>query len=224
MKKESNAAAYFSMWKNIFNYKGKAMKREYWVPFIVHLILVVIAVALTIWFNSYYSQPLPLFIVAVVLFAFLMVSIIPWIALCVRTARSFGGASWWRVLLFAIGAGAVILLFFAFIMNADFVPAINRPETVYGPPEWFGIETSSESSYDPEENIIEDVYGPPEWFEDGSVSVSSYDPENNVIEGVYGPPEWFGKNSDTTAASNSETYDPSENEPETVYGPPEWFE
>ena len=197
MKKESIAAAYFSMWKNIFNYKGKASKREYWVPFFVHLILIVIALILTKWFNSYYSQPLSLFIATVVLFAFLTVSIIPWIALCVRTARTFGGASWWRVLLFAIGAGAVIILFIIFLMNADFVPDTNRPETVYGPPEWFGVETSSESSYDPEENIIEDVYG---------------------------PPEWFGESSDTSVVSDSESFDPSENEPEAVYGPPEWFE
>lgn len=197
MKKESNTEAYFSMWKNIFNYKGKATKREYWVPFIVHLILIAAAVLLVIWLNSYYSQPLPLFIVVVVLFAFLLVSIIPWIALCVRTARSFGGASWWRILLFAIGAGAVIFIFVFFLANAEYVPDINRPESVYGPPGWYEDGTVSGSSFDPAENEPEAVYGPPEWFgedETDAVEVSaseSYDPENNIIEDVYGPPEWF---------------------------------
>lgn len=198
MKKDSISAAYFSMWKNIFNYKGKATKREYWVPFFVHLILIVITMLLVIWLDSFYMDPLPLFIVTLALTVFLVISIIPWIALCVRTARSFGGASWWRILLFAVGVGAVLFVISVFSWTSDYIPEINRPET---------------------------VYGPPEWYEDGTDPDSSYDPEDNILEDVYGPPEWFGESGgDTDDVSVSETYDPSENEATTVYGPPEWFE
>ena len=196
MKKESIISAYFSMWKNIFNYKDKASKREYWVPFFVHLALIVIVLFLSLSLDKFSVQPRPLLIVIIVLLVFLVVSIIPWIALCVRIARSFGGASWWRILFFAIGVGAIIFLISFFSWASDFYTLdTNRPETVYGPPEWFETPVS-ESSYDPEENILEDVYGPPEWFEED----------------------------DTSVVSDQEEYDPADNEPETVYGPPEWFE
>ena len=40
----------------------------------------------------------------------------------------------------------------------QFAACRNRPETVYGPPEYF-------TKTDPSNNVPEDVYGPPEMFE-----------------------------------------------------------
>lgn len=63
--------------------------------------------------------------------------------------------------------------------SGPFEPSDNEVETVYGPPEYFGLEGESEDDpYDPSENELEDVYGPPEDFE----------PEENESESVYGPP------------------------------------
>ena len=69
----------------------------------------------------------------------------------------------------AIVAGALVA------SGAMFLPACNRPESVYGPP-----PSSATQEYDPESNLTPTVYGPPQTEE--------YDPESNINEDVYGPP------------------------------------
>ncbi len=120
---------------------------------------------------------------------------------------------------------------------AQFVACRNRPETVYGPPEYF-------TKTDPANNVPEDVYGPPEMME---TLKQDYDPSENAPECVYGPPEMFGieepeetaeESSEETAESSKETaesseeaaesgqeteFDPAVNEAEDVYGPPSMF-
>ena len=107
----------------------------------------------------------------------------------------------------------------------QFNPAVNEPETVYGPP-----FTSSED-YDPAENINEEVYGPPEWFgeepaedtapseeesmndissnfsfrEDTSGNVSAHDVSANIKQDISG---------------GDENFKPADNIAEPVYGPP----
>ena len=94
----------------------------------------------------------------------------------------------------------------------------NVPESVYGPPEMFSVETQTPKpavtqsvQFSSEENLPEAVYGPPEDLGFGiqvtpDTSEDPYSPGNNQIEDVYGPPQDF---------------DMEENIPETVYGPPE---
>lgn len=111
------------------------------------------------------------------------------------TRRGFTAAG----ILAALGAGITVL------PGCDvsgcsnpFDPSDNEIETVYGPPEYFGLEEDDE--FDPSDNELEDVYGPPPDEED------SYQPEDNIEPPVYGPPEDF---------------EPDENELVGVYGPPE---
>ena len=54
----------------------------------------------------------------------------------------------------------------------SFLPGCNKNETVYGPPEMFGME-------DPGDNYNEDVYGPPEYFEEVEEDTPEEAPEND---------------------------------------------
>ena len=71
----------------------------------------------------------------------------------------------------------------------QFAACRNRPETVYGPPEYF-------TKTDPGNNVSEDVYGPPEFF--GETEADDLEPEPDVYgpppainEPVYGPPDEY---------------------------------
>ena len=102
----------------------------------------------------------------------------------------------------------------------QFAACRNRPETVYGPPEYF-------TKTDPGNNVSEDVYGPPEYF-------TKEDPSNNVPEVVYGPPEYFTEAEPATQAPEAETgteeilpgtdFTVEDNIVECLYGPPEMLE
>ena len=124
----------------------------------------------------------------------------------------------------------------------QFAACRNRPETVYGPPEYF-------TKTDPSNNVPEDVYGPPEMLETYHPA-TEFVPEENEPEDVYGPPSMLGADDpeaepESTAAETSEAepestaaetseeapepvtpetcYEPSRNEMIALYGPPEMF-
>ena len=61
----------------------------------------------------------------------------------------------------------------------QFAACRNRPETVYGPPEYF-------TKTDPSNNVPEDVYGPPEMFRQMETAVPQAD------EPAQGPGEAAG--------------------------------
>ena len=108
-------------------------------------------------------------------------------------------------------AAGILAAFSAMTVGASksctnpFDPSRNEVEAVYGPPEYFGLESDdygeeegddgTSEVYDPQANELEGVYGPPEDF----------DPTINEPECVYGPPEDF---------------DPESNTLVDVYGPP----
>ena len=103
----------------------------------------------------------------------------------------------------------------------QFAACRNRPETVYGPPEYF-------TKTDPGNNVSEDVYGPPEYF-------TKEDPSDNVPEVVYGPPEYFTEAEPATQAPEAETgteeviipgteFTVEDNIAVCLYGPPEMLE
>ncbi len=101
-----------------------------------------------------------------------------------------------KTLIKAAGVCASAAAVSAMLTGCTWLPWLNRPESVYGPPQML------DPNYDPGQEIAETVYGPPEWFEPG---------ENEPID-VYGPPP------------GDDDYDPGEEIPAPVYGPPEWFE
>ena len=113
----------------------------------------------------------------------------------------------------------------------QFAACRNRPETVYGPPEYF-TKTA------PENNVPEVVYGPPEYFtqtdpannvtepetqaetqpetrlEETVAPETDFTVEDNIVECLYGPPEMLETWQQATE------FVPEENEPVDVYGPP----
>ena len=206
------------MWKHIFDYRGRASRKEYWIPFLVHagimvaalMCLGVSAVLREVSYSAGFSAGrwIAVFfaVAGVVLFLYLIISILPWISLTIRRLHDAGKSGWWTILLLVVGIGTVILLFLCSLQTTSsalnrggrFDPSRNFEETIYGPPGMF-------DDYDPNKNMNEDIYGPPEMYED-------YDPDKNMNEDIYGPPEMF------------EDYDPEENMNEDIYGPPEMFE
>ena len=199
--------AQLKLWARIFDYKGKSSRKEYWFAFILEAVLFALA-----FFNVTLSLiPVKVIhyiflILALLIFLYLGLSIIPWISLTVRRLRDGGKSAWWALLMLIVGVGNVILLFIcmtasAIAIGVVFNPSLNIPSCVYGPPEYF----------DPSLNEPECVYGPPE----------DYDPSLNEPEVVYGPPEWFNDQDDPEPEPE---YDPSLNQEVDVYGPPEMFE
>ena len=173
--------AQLKLWARIFDYKGKSSRKEYWFAFILEAVLFALA-----FFNVTLSFiPIKVIhyfflILALLIFLYLGLSIIPWISLTVRRLRDGGKSAWWALLMLIVGIGNVIVLFICMTASAivigavcvygppeDYDPSLNEPEVVYGPPEWFNDQDDPEPEpeYDPSLNQEVDVYGPPEMFE-----------------------------------------------------------
>ena len=258
-RKDANFfSAQIRLWAGIFNYKGTSTRKEYWFAFLFHAILGILA-----FFGMLLSSGIfllqefvdesillniihfILLIPAVLIIIYLVLSIIPWIALTVRRLRDAGKSGWWTILLLFVGIGHIILLILCALGSAvagvAFFAANNIQPSVYGPPEWYDPSYNQNDDvygppgpdiFNPDDNETPTVYGPPEWFDDDddfdpSINDSEplygpppfdeddYDPNVNQNEDVYGPPDWF---------DNPEEYDPEINLNEDVYGPPDWFE
>ena len=258
-RKDANFfSAQIRLWAGIFNYKGTSTRKEYWFAFLFHAILGVLA-----FFGMLISSAIfllqdfldasillniihfILLIPAVLIIIYLVLSIIPWIALTVRRLRDAGKSGWWTILLLFVGIGHIILLILCALGSAvagvAFFTANNIQPSVYGPPEWYDPSYNQNDDvygppgpdiFNPDDNETPNVYGPPEWFDDDddfdpNINITEpmygpppfdeddYDPNVNQNEDVYGPPDWF---------DNPEEYDPEINLNEDVYGPPEWFE
>lgn len=216
------------LWKRIFDYKGTSDRKEYWFAFIFHVIIgVLVNINITISFlltfvntkNGFSYQTADVakvfhylfLILGVILLGYLVLSIIPWIALTVRRLRDAGKSAWLVLLLLVFGIGHVVL----FVLCAAgsltiglFNPRLNSPAGIYGPPPDdilypqnnmndpvygpppFELE-EDENDYDPSENMEPDVYGPPEMFDGG------FEPDKNMQPVIYGPPEMFDKDDDS---------------------------
>jgi len=240
-RKDANFfSAQIRLWAGIFNYKGTSTRKEYWFAFLFHAILGILA-----FFGMLLSSGIfllqefvdesillniihfILLIPAVLIIIYLVLSIIPWIALTVRRLRDAGKSGWWTILLLFVGIGHIILLILCALGSAvagvAFFAANNIQPSVYGPPEWYDPSYNQNDDvygppgpdiFNPDDNETPtvNVYGPPEWLNDPD----EYDPEINLNEDVYGPPEWFEEN------ENDFEFD--KNMEPTVYGPPDWFE
>ncbi len=180
---------YLDLWKRIFDYKGKSSLKEFWIPFVIHCALFILAfffMISSIIASAGTGADLKFLRVAGwIVIVYLILSWIPFISLTVRRLHDAGKSGWWYFLIFAFGVGAVILLLLCGGV-ATYQSHRQEVSTVYGPPEW----------YDPAGNNPEEVYGPPEWF----------DTEENDPVAVYGPPEWF----DTTENNPVLVYGPPE--------------
>ena len=133
--KTSFLGAWGKMWTNTFNYKGVASRSEYWIPVLFQTLIGFISIGLVIISFRVGNIAVLSRIVSLVLSAYLLISLIPWISLTVRRLRDAGKSVWWIILVFVIGIGLIIL---ALICTASsivsFSPALNEPDIVYGPP------------------------------------------------------------------------------------------
>ena len=236
-RKDANFfSAQIRLWAGIFNYKGTSTRKEYWFAFLFHAILGVLA-----FFGMLISSAIfllqdfldasillniihfILLIPAVLIIIYLVLSIIPWIALTVRRLRDAGKSGWWTILLLFVGIGHIILLILCALGSAvagvAFFAANNIQPSVYGPPEWYDPSYNQNDDvygppgpdiFNPDDNETPTVYGPPEWFDDDD---DDFDPSINDSEPLYGPPPF-----------DEDDYDPNVNQNEDVYGPPEWFD
>ena len=133
----SFVGAYFKMWRNTFNYKGVASRKEYFYPLIVQAVVSVIALDLTIaCIILGYDGQLP-GVCANLLGLYLIISILPWISLTIRRLRDTGKSGKWMMLLLVVGVGLVILIFLCSAAGV-FMPELNEGPIVYGPPEGIG--------------------------------------------------------------------------------------
>ncbi len=182
--------AYAQMWSGIFDYSGVSNRKQYWYPFILHVVVALLAAGLL--FCSLLVEKGGLFfsLAAFVLIGYLTLSILPWIALTIRRLRDSGRSGWWTLLALVLGVGMIALLILCtsastiyHIGNGDFNPVNNEIECVYGPPEMF----------DPAQNELEEVYGPPEMLDPSAAPEEEPDEDfnanENLPEPIYGPPE-----------------------------------
>lgn len=204
MEEIAGSNSYTRMWKQCFDYKGTASRREYWIPFFIHVGIGVITASFAILAFVGVRAGFPASVnticalLAIALTGYLIASIVPWISLTVRRLHDTGKSGWWTFLLLAVGIGTVIILLFCSMAAGTYAfrPSNNDPEI-------FDI-------YDPSQNVEPDVYGPPV-FDD-------FDPYENLEPVVYGPPEMF-EDEDRDSYDEDDRYIPEDNMEPTVYGP-----
>ena len=183
-----------NMWKHIFDYKGKAEQKEYFIPLVVHIVLGLLALGcaiggfVTLQSGSSVARTI-LVVIADILTLYLVVSVLPWISLTVRRLHDTGKSGWWAWLLLALGVGTIVIMIFcsvgvsvASFAGPVFDPYYNEEPAIYGPPEMF-------DDYDPSENIEEDIYGPADMFNESNDTEDEYDVYENMEPTIYGPPD-----------------------------------
>lgn len=180
-------------WKQIFNYKGTATKREYWCVLIFDLVIGVLA-ALAIWKGTYLK------VVGIVILVYLTVALVPLVSLTVRRLHDTGKSGWWMILSFILVIGLIILAVMCIKPAAkeepeEFYPEINIPMAVYGPPEIFEEDIpeaeDSEEYEEPEESDEQEGSEESDEQEERLIISPGFSPDLNVPEEVYGPPEMF---------------------------------
>lgn len=237
-KKDVNFfSAQIKLWARIFDYKGTSTRKEYWFPFILHVLIGLVACIniISSWLFVIFmgGEFMTTFatighyaglIIGGILLLYLALSIIPWIALTVRRLRDAGKSGWWVLLLLVFGIGHVILFALCSLGSAiagalAFSPEFNLPVGVYGPPEMYVPENNINGDvygpppFDSEYNIPEPVYGPPGFDEDNN---DPFNADDNIQPTLYGPPDMFNE--------DDYNFNPDANLNGNVYGPPEWFE
>ena len=197
---------YRDFWKRAFDYRGVSNRREYWIPVGIHMGLTVLLVIYYVlvktngWGNS-----LPFWILLI----FLLITVIPFIALTVRRLKDTGMSGFWAFLLLFVGAGTCIVLALC-AAGSGYYPGMDEPVNLYGPPPF--------ESIDPTREIPAPLYGPPP-FESETVP-ETFDPSDNSNVDVYGPPEWFEPSRQQLETDDIKPLDPSKNIADPLYGPP----
>ena len=218
--KKSFREIYKEFWARAFDFKGQSSLREYWLPVGFHIGLLIFALAYYLIVQPKGGSALPFWIVMV----YLLIALVPFIALTIRRLRDTGLSGLWALLLLFVGAGTFVVLALC-AAGSGFVPFPEQAVCLYGPPP---IESTS---FDPRNNTVPALYGPPltEAPEESATEVGQTDTEPESSSETAGTPETEPVGTD--AESSSETgglspeqdgtdFLPSENVPEPLYGPP----
>lgn len=113
---------YLSVFKNCFEFKGRARRKEYWV-FILGTLLVSVALGLIDVMLGLYSDEAGLGLLSGL---YALIIIIPSIALSVRRLHDTGRSGWWILLSLIPLIGPIVLIVF-YVMDSK--PGENE----YGP-------------------------------------------------------------------------------------------
>ena len=159
---------YFTMWKRIFDYKGRSTREEYRAPLIVTAVLA--ALTAIFWFIGTVEFEDGLMIAGIAVGVLFTAHVVPMMSLTVRRLRDAGKKPGLAVLSCLAGIGTILVMLVCLlsVSSTGELPLSNINACVYGPP-----------PFDPNNNVNVDVYGPPEDF----------DPEDNTETAIYGPPE-----------------------------------
>lgn len=115
--------AYLSFWKNYINFKGKSTRSEYWVPTLVHLFLLLLA--MVFMFTTKDSEAPFAILTMVIVVVFAIASFIPSIAVTVRRLHDVGRSGKmlivYYILSFIAGAFENMDSFIAILFNAIFI-------------------------------------------------------------------------------------------------------
>lgn len=115
--------AYLSFWKNYINFRGKSTRSEYWVPTLVHIFLLLLAMVLMFTTKNAEAPFAILMMVIVILFA--IASFVPSIAVTVRRLHDVGRSGKmliiYYVLSFIAGAFENMDSFAGILFNALFI-------------------------------------------------------------------------------------------------------
>ena len=204
-KKPGIGRVYIDFWKRSFDYKGVSSLRDYWIPVGLHLGLTALAAAIFVIGNANFWPSLPFWILT----GFLILGLIPFVALTVRRLRDTGLSGLWALLLLFVGAGTCVVLALC-AAGSGFLPEIERPVNLYGPP-------PVETTFDPQDMTVEDIYGPPP-TEDTDI-----DPTTETPAPLYGPPPTQGGDIEpVTEAMPTQggDVDPVTETVPALYGPP----
>ena len=203
-------SVYKAFWKKSFDFQGTATLREYWLPTALHLEILALAVVFYLVFKpeGWGLSALVFYLILV----YLLIGLVPWVALTLRRIRDTGLSGLWALLLLFVGAGTFVVL--ALCAAGHGAPSPVQPSVaLYGPPP---IE---ESSFDPRNNTVPALYGPP------PIEESSFKPSDNMTPTLYGPPatQPQTKEKETEEESGTvppSTFAPSNNTAAPLYGPP----
>ena len=115
--------AYLSFWKNYINFRGKSTRSEYWVPTLVHMFLLLLAMVLMFTTKNAEAPFAILMMVIVILFA--IASFVPSIAVTARRLHDVGRSAKmlivYYVLSFIAGAFENMDSFAGILFNALFI-------------------------------------------------------------------------------------------------------
>lgn len=164
MEKKSFFSRYAKLWTRAFDFEGKSDQNEYSAAVIVEIFVWILG--LGCWFANYMRWDESRLLAGIIIgcFGYLVLTLIPFLALTVRRLRDAGKSAWWAGPVFVCAVGVVILMFLGTVDSVEVLeynPSRNVEVALYDCPD---IQPNS-VPFQPEHNMEVTVYGPPEFFE-----------------------------------------------------------